>query len=410
MAINPWIKNLCKEIIIGDYMDIEFVKDIAKKIYPDFVVIWPENPISNGTTDVLAEIWIKTFAPTKKCAQLESSKSFTRKLLEKYNIDASPDFLVLKADSNNIKEQMMNFYNKFDWQIVVKSDGLLWWKWVIVAGDHFDNFHHAYDFAIKSIEKFGKVVLEEKLLWEEFSLISIVDGETVLDTPVIQDHKRAFEGDTWPNTWWMWCISDENNLLPFINEKTKQKAHQITEQVMKAIEKETWEKFVWVMYGGFMLTKSWVKLIEYNVRFWDPEALNILPILKTDFVEVCQKAISRDLKSIGKLDFEKKATVLKYLCPDWYPVNPVKNQEIVQTKKDLKNIYFASVAEENWVLVEKWSRAIWVLWLWDSLEKALDDCEQKIKYFKWPLFYRKDIGTKQLIQKRIDHLKQLWIL
>lgn len=406
-AQNPGIKSIIgdQNIIIGNIMSLDEIKEIGGKIKPNFAVVGPDDPIGIGAVDALKEIGIESFAPTKINAQLESSKAFTRNLLAKYNIEGSPDFLVsTKQDDPNRKA----FFDKFAGSIVVKADGLLGGKGVLVGGEHFDNFEVAEAFALKSIEKFERVVFEEKLIGEEFSLISLVDGITVLDTPAIQDHKRAFDGDLGPNTGGMGCISDEYNSLPFLEESDLTAAHQITVEVMHAIEKENSEKFIGVMYGGFMKTKDGIKLIEYNARFGDPEALNILPILKTDFVDICEKAIAGKLSEIGKLEFEPVATVVKYLCPDGYPNNPLKNEVvIINTNEKLKNIYFASVAEENEKLVLKGSRAIGILGTGKTIDDARKNCEAKIKYFEGPMFYRKDIGTNELVQKRMDNMKKI---
>jgi phosphoribosylamine--glycine ligase len=248
------------------------------------------------------------------------------------------------------------------------------------------------------------------LIGEEFSLISLIDGTTVLDTPAIQDHKRAFEGDEGPNTGGMGTISDEHHSLPFVLPEDLKTAHQITVDVMKAIEKETGERYVGVMYGGFIITACGVKLIEYNARFGDPEAFNILPILKTDFVDVCEKAIEGRLNEIGKLEFEPVATVQKYLCPDGYPTNAVKNVPItVPSELNSKNArtFFASVAEENGKLILKGSRAVSVLGMGKNLAEANENCNALLDKFHGSLFYRKDIGTATLIQKRVDRMKKI---
>ena len=408
-AINPGIKNLCHEIIIGDILNMDTLKKVAKKIQPDFAIIGPDDPIGLGATDTLNSIGIPSFAPTKKNAQLESSKSFTRNLLQKYDINASPDFLVCTDVEKT--EFRKDFYEEYDGQIVVKADGLMGGKGVIVAGEHFDTFEEADDFAQQSIQKFGRVVLEEKIEGEEFSLISIVDGKTVLGTPAIQDHKRAFDGDTGPNTGGMGCVSDEEHKLPFITAEDLAAAHEITVQTMKAVEKETGEAFIGVMYGGFMITKRGVKLIEYNCRFGDPEALNILPILKTDFVDVCEAAINQELDTIGKLDFEKVATVVKYLCPEGYPTAPVKNIPIVVSdimrENDAQQVFYASVEQKGEKILLKGSRAIGILGTGRNMSEALAHCEDMIQHFGGPLFYRKDIGTPELLQKRIDHMARV---
>ncbi len=403
---NPGMVLLGVEIVLTDSLvNFDHLKNIAEDKKPDFAVVGPENPIQDGVTDFLMSLGISSFAPSQKCVQLESSKSFTRNLLKKYNIDASPDFLV-STDAKD--EARAAFFGKFDGQIVVKADGLLGGKGVIVAGDHFNSLEEAEDFAKQSIEKFGSVVLEEKLIGQEFSLISLVDGETVLDTPAIQDHKRVEVGDQGPQTGGMGTISDEHNSLPFLTPEDVATAHNITEQVMKAIKEELGERFVGVMYGGFIVTKRGIKLIEYNARFGDPEALNILPILKTDFVDVCVKAIQGRLDELGPLEFEPVATVLKYLCANGYPTNPEKGAQITAPTNwntDQAKTFFAgiTVSDED-TLILSGGRAIGVLGMGANLNEANENCEAMISHFEGPLFYRKDIGTAELVQKRIDDL------
>ena len=403
-ALNPGIKDLCEDVIVGDYMDLDQIKAVASQVKPDFAVVGPDDPIGIGAADALMEIGIPSFAPYKSCAQLESSKAFTRNLCLKHEIPGGPNFVVLNQEDTCAAR---TFFDAHDGQIVVKADGLLGGKGVIVAGEHFETFKEAFDFAKASIEKFGRVVLEEKLIGEEFSLISIVDGTTVLDCPAIQDHKRAFEGDTGPNTGGMGCVSDENGSLPFLTSQDLTDAHNITEAVMKAVKKETDETFVGVMYGGFMVTKNGVKLIEYNARFGDPEALNILPTLETDFVDVCEKAIAGKLDQIGQLDFKPVATVVKYLCPEGYPTDSVKNVPIKFVGDSLEGFYFASVGEEDGELLLKGSRAVGVLGTGANLAAAKTDCDTKLTHFEGPLFYRQDIGSEALMQQRIDHVKKL---
>ena len=405
--INPGIKNLGVKILLTNKLNnLKNLESLIKDISPNLVIIGPENPIEDGVSDFLKKLGIPCFAPSKKNVQLETSKSFTRNLLKKYSIDASPDFRV-SHDITDSKSREI-FYKKFDGQIVVKADGLLGGKGVLVAGDHFDNFEVAEDFAKKSIEKFGKVVLEEKLIGPEFSVISIVDGETVLDTQAIQDNKLAGINDTGPQTGGMGTISNEKLSLPFIDENDLAKSREITQKTMKAIEKENGEKYIGVMYGGFIKTKRGVKLIEYNARFGDPEALNILPMLETDFVEVCEKAIAGKLHEIPELKFQKKATVLKYLCAKGYPTDPQKGAVLdLPTKWDENHakVFFAGIKEEDGRFILNGGRAIGVLGIGKNIEEANKNCEAKIREFPLEhLFYRSDIGTKKLIEKRMSIL------
>ena len=405
-AVNPGIKNLigADKIFVGNILNLEEIREIGGKISPNFAIVGPDDPIAAGAADVLREVGIPCFAPGKSNARLESSKSFTRNLLKKYEIDASPDFLVSTEIEDAGREA---FFEKFDGQIVVKSDGLCGGKGVIVAGDHFSEFSEAEEFARAAVEKFGRVVLEEKLIGEEFSLISIVDGETALDTPAIQDHKRAFDGDRGPQTGGMGTISDENLSLPFLTTEDVATAHEITVRTMHALKKETGERFVGVMYGGFIATARGVRLIEYNARFGDPEALNILPILRTDFVEVCERAIAGELSEIGKLEFEGVATVVKYLCPEGYPENPVKNASVRvgATSGEGSKMFFASVADRDGEVILKGSRAIGVLGTGKNLAEANKNCEKLIGEVSGPIFYRKDIGTAELVERRVENLR-----
>jgi len=409
-AVNPGIAKLCEKVFVGDIVNMEKIKEIAKEIKPDLAIVGPDDPIGAGAGTALRECGIPTFAPIKVHSQLESSKSWTRELLKKYEIDVSPDFYVSTSIND---EGRRDFFDKLEGQIVVKADGLLGGKGVIVSGEHFDTFAEADDFAKRSIEKFGRVVLEEKLIGEEFSLMSLVDGITVCDTPIIQDHKRAFDGDQGPQTGGMGCISDEHGSLPFVTDSELQDAHNITVRVMKAIEKETGEKYVGVMYGGFIITKRGVKLIEYNARFGDPEALNLFPVLETDFVDIIEKATQGKLSELGKLKFKPSATVVKYLCPEGYPTNPIIDEkvELLETVEDIEKIggkiYFASVKEVDGDILLCGSRAVGVVGVGENLKAAHANAEKMIKKISGPLFYRKDIGTEALVQKRVENMKKI---
>ena len=296
-SVNPAIEKMGIHIeTLNSLENFSAIKTLLEKIEATLVIPGPEAPLANGIADYCDTLGIPCFGPTKQCAQLESSKSWTRNILRNNGVsDACPDYLVsIEREDRQRKE----FFEKWEGQIVVKADGLLGGKGVIVAGDHFKTFEEADAFAQKSIEKFGRVVLEEKLIGVEFSVLSVVDGETVLDFRACQDHKRVGEGDTGPQTGGMGVISDENGSLPFLTENDLQLAHDITVRSMKAVEKETGEKFVGIMYGGFIATQKGVQLIEYNVRFGDPEALNILATLETDFVDVCEAACEKELQRI----------------------------------------------------------------------------------------------------------------
>jgi len=197
--------------------------------------------------------------------------------------------------------------------------------------------------------------------------------------------------------------------LPFLTEQNIKNAHEINVKVTKAIQEETLVPYKGIMYGGFMVTKNGIKLIEYNIRFGDPEAMNILPILKTDLIEICQAIIKGNLDQI-KVEFEKKATVCKYVVPEGYPDQAIKGEKItIDYEKIPKNvkIYFASVDGTKNDLKLCGSRAIGVTGIGENLVEAEKLCEEAIKHIKGPVFHRKDIGTQDLVLKRVKHMKEI---
>jgi phosphoribosylamine--glycine ligase len=397
---NPGIALLSEKIEVGSYSDLESIKEFAQKNKIGFAFIGPEDPLNEGVVDALQDIGIPSIGPTKLMARLETSKSFTRELLKKYNIEGNPKFKVFNKNNLN---KIDDFLNEIE-EVVVKPDGLTGGKGVRVQGDHFNTEEEAVAYCKEVLETHASVIVEEKLDGEEFSLQCLTDGKTVVATPPVQDHKRAYEDDKGPNTGGMGSYSCENHLLPFLKKEHVKKALEITKKVAEAINQETGLYYKGVMYGGFILTKEGVKLIEYNARFGDPEAMNVLPLLKTDFVSLCQAIIVQELDRV-KITFDKKATVCKYVVPDGYPDNPVKDEKIEVSKIKKGNMYYASVEQKNDGLYMTGSRAIAFLGVGSNLEEAEKIAEEAVSNVKGKVFHRKDIGTKELIQKRIEHVK-----
>jgi phosphoribosylamine--glycine ligase len=239
--------------------------------------------------------------------------------------------------------------------------------------------------------------------------MSFCDGVHVSDMPPVQDHKRAFEGNTGPNTGGMGSYSDANGLLPFLVQKDLDDAHEITVQVAAALKKETGVMFKGIMYGGFMKTKNGVKLIEYNARFGDPESMNVLPILKTDFVSVCEAILDGTLDKL-KIEYEKKATVCKYLVPEGYPEKPRAGERIVIASEAKQSneakMYYSSVDQKADGLYTSSSRAIAFVGIADTLEQAEKIAESACSGVKGPVFHRKDIGTRALISSSSSNISR----
>ena len=301
--LNPGIKKGATAFLIGKMDDLQAAVKFAKDNQVEYAVIGPEAPLAAGMVDELEKNNIPCVGPTKELAQLETSKGFTRNLLQKYKIDASPKFKVF--DKNNSSE-ISEFLDELE-GFVIKPDGLTGGKGVKLNGEHLHSKDEAIKYCDEVLESHPSVIIEEKLQGEEFSLQTLTDGSGFLHFPPVQDHKRAFDGDLGNNTGGMGSYSDANLLLPFLKKEDVDAASKITEEVAAALKQEI-GAYKGVMYGGFIKTKDGIKLIEYNARFGDPEAMNVLPLLKTSFAKVC-KAIATGEKGEMKIIFAKKASV-----------------------------------------------------------------------------------------------------
>ncbi|MDD5168790.1 MAG: phosphoribosylamine--glycine ligase, partial [Syntrophales bacterium] len=308
---NPGIASLAKEARLGSYGDLTSIVDFARASQASMAVVGPEDPLNAGVVDTLKDAGIPAVGPTRNLARLETSKSFTRNLVQKYNIPGNPSYKVFTSP-----EGIPEFLRQLP-GVVIKPDGLTGGKGVMVQNDHFQTMDEAMSICLDILEEHGSVTVEEKLEGEEFSLQCLCDGKTVIATPPVQDHKRRFLDDKGPNTGGMGSYSCEDHLLPFLTSRDVADGLAITRKVADAIYMETGEYYKGVMYGGFMITRTGVKLLEYNARFGDPEAMNILPLLATDFVDVCRAIIEGTLEKLPVI-FDKKATVCKYVVPRGY--------------------------------------------------------------------------------------------
>mgnify|MGYP001458517664 FL=1 len=400
--MNPGIAELCDEILIGNFNDSEFVVNYAKEVDATLAIIGPENPLANGVADALWEAGVKVVGPKKDLAQLETSKAFTRDLLKEYDIPGGP-----KYQTFNSINGVADFLNILGENYVVKYDGLAGGKGVKVSGDHLHSHEEALAYCQELVDKNGEFVIEEKFIGEEFSLMSFCDGNTLKHMPAVQDHKRAYEGDTGPNTGGMGTYSDANHSLPFLSDGDIMEAYEINIKTAKAVKDKFGEGYKGILYGGFMATSTGIKLIEYNARFGDPEAMNILSLLESDFIDICNGIADGNLKNID-VQFANKATVCKYAVPEGYPGNPVKGEPIDISKiVNPDGLFYASVDIQNGQLVEAGSRTVAVVGIADTISDAEKIAEKEVSSIGGPLFHRKDIGTDSVIQKRIDHMNQL---
>ncbi|MDF2379596.1 MAG: phosphoribosylamine--glycine ligase [Candidatus Gracilibacteria bacterium] len=400
--VNPGIKKLAADYHVVDNLShFDELREYVKKTKPDFAVVGPDNPIGDGMVDVLGEIGVASVAPFQAPAQLESSKYYTRELLERNLIPGNPRFRRFESEDG-----VYPFLEELGEDYVVKADGLMGGKGVKVSGDHLNSHEQAMGFVKECLSAgHSSVVIEEKFIGVEFSLMAFVDGEHLAYMPVVQDHKRAYEGDEGPNTGGMGTYSDVDHLLPFLTPEDVQQAKDISEAVIKAVKEDTGQPFKGILFGGFMATKSGVKLIEYNARFGDPEALNVLPLLETDFIDVCHAILNGELSTLT-LSWKKQATVCLYVVPDGYPENSAKGEilEIGQMPEGVE-LFYSSVSEEGGVVKTTGSRSLGIVGIADTISEARVKALAGIEQVKGNIFYRKDIGSDELVQQRVETLK-----
>ncbi|MBT3948171.1 MAG: phosphoribosylamine--glycine ligase [Candidatus Marinimicrobia bacterium] len=400
--MNPGIAELCDEILIGNFNDPDFVVSYAKETDATLAIVGPENPLAAGIADALWDTGVKTVGPKKDLAQLETSKAFARNLLKEYDIPGGPKYQTFDAVGG-----VTDFLNELGENYVVKYDGLAGGKGVKVAGDHLHSHDEALAYCQKLVDSDGEFVIEEKFVGEEFSLMSFCDGDNLKHMPAVQDHKRAYEGDTGPNTGGMGTYSDANHSLPFLTNNDISQALEINIQTARAIKDKFGVGYKGILYGGFMATASGVRLVEYNARFGDPEAMNVLSLLESDFIDICIGVADGTLDQVD-VQFANKATVCKYAVPDGYPDSPVKGEPIDVSKvKNLDGLFFASVDFKGTSLVEAGSRTIAMVGVADTISDAEALAEKEVSSISGPLFHRTDIGTDKIVQKRVDHMNSL---
>jgi phosphoribosylamine--glycine ligase len=393
---NPGIAKIAKKAYIHTITDVQRVAAFAAECGIDFAVIGPEAPLEAGIADVLEEYDIACVGPNRAAARLETDKGFCRNMMEKHGIDGCPRYRVFHA-----ADDACDFIDAHEGDLAIKPIGLTGGKGVRITGEHFDA-GGAKQY-IRSIG--GNVVLEERLIGEEFTLQAFVDGAHLVPMPLVQDHKRAYEGDVGPNTGGMGSYSMADHSLPFISDSDYRKALSIMEDAVTAMDREGFP-YRGILYGQFMNTATGPKVIEFNARFGDPEAMNVLPLLSSDFSEIVCR-MSEGTLSLNDVSFAHAATVCKYMVPEGYPEAPVSDQPIRIGDIGKAQLFYANVVEREGTLYTLTSRSLAFVGIGDTLEEAEEIAESAISSLKGRVRHRKDIGTAEVLNRRIAHMREL---
>ena len=371
--------------------DINAIKDFAKKNNIDYAIVTPDDPLVAGLVDALEEIKIPCFGPNKNAAIIEGSKVFAKNLMKKYKIPTA------KYETFESYDKAIEYLKTAPMPTVIKADGLALGKGVIIA----ETKEKAFD-TVKNImedKAFGKsgdrIVIEEFLEGVEVSILSFTDGKTIIPMISSMDHKRIGDKDTGLNTGGMGTIAPNPYYTKEIAEECFDKIFIPT---ISAMNKEG-RTFKGCLYFGLMITKDGAKVIEYNCRFGDPETQVILPLLKSDLLDIMIATTNGNLDKV-KVEFENKSAACIIMASEGYPLEYKKGFAINIPKDIIERVYFAGVKKENEKLLTNGGRVLGITNIADTLDKAIKLSYEDAKQISFEgAYYRKDIGEKALLKK-----------
>lgn len=372
--------------------DIDGLVEAARSHAVDLVVIGPEAPLVAGLADRLRALGIAVVGPNAAAAQLEGSKAFSKSVMDEAGVPTA------RWGHFDSPEPAIKFARQLG-RVVVKADGLAGGKGVVVAADLAEAETAIRETLSGAFGAAGATVLvEERLEGEELSVIALCDGETVCVLAPSQDHKRVGDGDVGPNTGGMGAYSPAPRGTPELLEELKQTCLTPIIDVMK----RRGAPFSGILYAGLMLTEEGPKVLEYNVRFGDPEAQAILPRLDED-AYLLFEAVAKGRLQDRPVRFSDQAAVTVVLAAPGYPQKPETGHEIMGLKAaaaiDGVSIYHAGTREKGGRIESAGGRVLAVTGMGDDLEAAARAAYAGCRAISWPgMHYRKDIAHRALGQ------------
>jgi len=403
---NPGLERLARASARLSLDQTEAIVEFARKESVDAVVVGPEAPLAGGLADALRKRELPTVGPDQAAARLESSKVFCRELLARHRVAGQPRFTVLSS-ADAVDREVAAFPGPF----VVKPDGLTAGKGVWVQGSDFTDPKEGAAYAKTLLGHGGKALLEEKLAGEEFSLMAFVTDDGVRPMPAVQDFKRALEGDQGPNTGGMGSYSQRDHLLPFLSTADRDQALAIIEATVAALRAEGLT-YRGVLYGGFMLTAEGPRLLEFNVRFGDPEGINVLALYEEGNFSAFLLGIASGHLDLSLLQFRRRSTVVRYLVPPGYGAHPSAGGllELDEGKIDAEGVHVVygsvDVAGPGTVRLGT-SRGIALVGEASAIHEAAARVESALRHVRGEYYVRHDIGTQADLAHRWEHVRQL---
>jgi len=373
--------------------DIDGIVEFALKNEVDYAIVAPDDPLVLGAVDALEDKGIACFGPRANAAVIEGSKAFAKNLMKKYGIPTAGYEVFDSMDD------ALAYAEKSPLPVVIKADGLALGKGVIIAQSREEAVS-----AVKSMmmdKVFGKsgdyVVIEEFMTGPEVSVLAFTDGKTIVPMISSMDHKRAGDGDVGLNTGGMGTVAPN----PYYTEEiAKICMERIFEPTVRAMNAEG-RKFKGCLYFGLMITPDGPKVVEYNCRFGDPETQVVLPLLKTDLLDI-MRAVTEERLSDIKVEFENKHACCVIMASEGYPSDYDKGYAIKYPKELETKIFFAGAARKDGELVTNGGRVLGVTAIADSLQSAIDAAYADVERIEFDnAYYRKDIGKRALLATEV---------
>ena len=376
-----------------DINDFKKLYEIIKNKKIDILIVGPEIPLVNGITDFFEEKKIKVFGPSKKASMLEGSKAFMKKICKDFDIPSAK-----YKEITNINDAE-KFIEEFNLPIVVKSDGLAAGKGVTICDSKEKAIKDIKDILNGKFKLSKKAIIEEFLQGEEASYFIITDGENYIPIGTAQDHKRIGENDTGPNTGGMGAYSPSYLITAEVEEKIKQK---IIEPTLKGM-KEIGCPYKGILYAGLMIKNSEPKLIEYNIRFGDPECQILMMRLENDLIDLITATFNKTLLN-KKVSWTKEPGITIVAASKGYPGNfeklkEIKNIRMIKSNNKKQLFHAGTIKKNDGKIYSHGGRVLNSTVVDSSLEKARNKALEILDNLDWSnKYYRRDIGY-QVIDK-----------
>jgi len=366
----------------------------AKECKVGLTIVGPEAPLAAGIVDAFEEAGLRAFGPRRNAAELEGSKVFCKDLLRHADVPTADYQTFIRAE-----DALKFLQDREDVPIVVKADGLAAGKGVVVCSGREEAMRAVEQIARQRVfgDAGARLVIEERLDGQEASVLAITDGRTIVTLQPAQDHKPAYDGDTGPNTGGMGAYCP----APLVNDET---LHWIEEHVLVPTVhamKRARRPFRGVLYAGIMMTKQGPKVLEYNVRFGDPECQPLLMRMKTDLLDVIEATVDGRLDQIAPLDWDPRPAVSVVMASQGYPGeyttgHPIRGLEDADALPNVKVFHAGTTLREGQV-VTTGGRVLNVTALGDNIANAKLNAYRAVKCIRWSgAWCRKDISDKAM--------------